>query len=202
MPSLTDFWKQSFSRYAFIVIDQQKKFCDPLHLQNGTAHTEKVATRNETVIREIRDLGATLFVVYHDDFQEGIETANGGLYKIDVYGTDITVGKNRTSVHEGSNIDNILKQMGKTHLFYFGFNAGACLKNSALSGLFHYRVAVMEDCVGQDQGYERLIPEYLLRMEREGIHRVRSDQAITELYKNRIDIAKAPNQLKRMNPAL
>ena len=153
---------------AHLIIDVQALFCEAYRAY-GTEHTENIAERILETSNDLRSLGIKTIIVYMDTDNKGIDNACMGLYKIEKQPGDIPIPKTEDCAFEGSNLEEVLNYLNVNRLLVSGFNAGACVKDTVLSGLQRrFKIALMADCIGQDEHEEFIIPEELRQMQKAG----------------------------------
>lgn len=124
---------------AILVIDVQKRFCDPngplVDVGNGPeilgdAKTDAVSRRIQSQVSEFRKIGIPVYVIYCEnngkeiDFHEFMPAAN-----------DVLVAKNLNNANSAfisSNIETILKRDGRKSLLACGFFLSNCLGEAIL----------------------------------------------------------------------
>lgn len=182
-PDPNNFWGAPLQNYAHVIIDVQAEFCDPHHTsKRGTQHTASKANRIATLTPHFRQTGIKTILVYYDDKNEGIDTACGGLFKLQQDENDILIPKVRNCAFKSSHIHKTLKINHITHLIVSGFNASACVKETVNSGLKNdFNIAVMRDCVGNGKGRRYLTPFTLRKLSNSGAHIIKSRDALAHL---------------------
>lgn len=182
------------SSFAHVVIDVQRVFCDPnlspggRHPPFGTPHTVEIASKIATIMPHFRAANINTCVVIYAA-HEGYE---GELYKVKSEDSDIIIRKlgdaalwGRDSIPEGwrepgmDDIHDELQKRNIKNLLVSGFNASACLSSNVYCALKKkYKVALLEDCIGENKGNENYIPQYIEQMVQIGAHVTTSNKAL------------------------
>lgn len=141
------------ARTAFVAIDVQREFCDPLHeSKRGTAKTQDIAGRIGRFLPDIKKTGMLTVSTYFNTGNLGVESSCGGLYKTSHIDWQINLPKQHNSIFAETYISDSLKSVGCSNLVFCGFNAGACVRESVFDALsLGFDVTVLSDLIGQDR---------------------------------------------------
>lgn len=140
---------------GFLLIDQQRRYCDPDYSGRGNTRTRAVARRSAEVFKGFDSLGMRSYFVYFDDQGEGYSQAKGGGYLVTPTARTSLIQKWDDDVvgHSAPKIEAELGAHNNKLIFAAGFNAGACFSASVMSlKKAGFDVCVLLDCVGQDSG--------------------------------------------------
>ena len=168
------------SEFAHVVIDVQGNYCDPKNRENrGTKHTKQRAKKIAHVMPAFRKTGMQTVIVYFDDSDQGFDNAKGGPYKIKRKKNDILVPKWCNSAFQGSNIHATLQEKDISKLLISGFNGRACVRYTVLDALKKkYQVALLKDCIGDDQYLHNETSDEIKQMAIKGAIRTTSHDAL------------------------
>ncbi len=142
---------------AFLVIDVQKKFCDPKGEQ-GTKRTEEIATRIQSIAPAFRHAGLPVFAIYFSnfDFDPKPSLEDAGFYKFKPAKKDKIVPKVMTDAFTSSDIIEQLEKAKIKNLIVSGFNTRACVYATVCSALaYAFNVIVLDDLTGSGKKTER-----------------------------------------------
>lgn len=175
------------SQFAHLIIDPQRYYSDPSlkPFTRGTRHTKQRAEKLGKVTPLFRAAGIQTAISYYAEIlSDHYDEVQGGLFKVEARPDlgDIIVAKNASSAFYDRHMHEALQARGITNLFVSGFNACACVHETVvLAPKDTYRIAVLEDCIGQDRHYEADIPEYIEKMRDSGAFITNSKDALTFL---------------------
>lgn len=169
------------SRYAHLVVDVQRNFCDPLAGKRGTRETDAVASEISRITPVFRNAGMPTYLIFCQKWSEPADKAFGGFHKIQPAPTDILFGKISESAFEYSDLAETLKKAGTKTLIVSGFNTSACVNATVQGGLSEdFDVWVLKDCIANGKNFPK--PEPFLDLMRDrGAQLMTSRQALKRL---------------------
>lgn len=150
-----DFFSAPAARIAHVIIDVQADLCQysgfwkSFNNLKANKQTDAIAQRIASTSQRLRQLCDETFIVYYDDEHEGIERAHGGLYAVTLQPGDVPVPKTHNDAFASSDIKSKLENRDITHLLVSGFYANMCVKETVVSALKDFNVAVMDDLIGE-----------------------------------------------------
>lgn len=150
--------KRSFQQAstALIIIDVQKRFCDPSIPDGWPADTEMRGTIDTSLISEkiagavpfFRQAGLPIYAIYYN-YDRLIPHKKLDFYKYIPASDDHIIVKNSDSAFQSSNLHNILLGKGCRNLLVCGFNFNGCVAATAFdAALNDFKVGVLGDLSG------------------------------------------------------
>lgn len=171
------------SDVALLVIDVQKEFCKRKWFSGrGTAETEEVSKRIQSIVPEFRKAGIPVYVIYFSETEKE-NAADVDFYQFMPHPDDVLVAKNDDSAFQGSNIKEILQRDKRKTLLTCGFNLNACVKSTVLDARAEgFNVCVLRDLTGNDNENDCSPPEsHLAEMCNSGVKIEKSDTVLAQL---------------------
>jgi maleamate amidohydrolase len=164
---------------ALLVVDVQKKYCDPM-TGKGTEATDSIAARIGSITPAFRAAGVPVFAIY---FEEENKPANFHRFMPDLQ-HDRLLRKEARSAFNKTDLHNQLKALGIKHVLLCGFNLSACVKDSANDAILqNYTSYILGDLC--DDNEPDFYPEETTRvvgsLRMNGIKFVHSKQALQHL---------------------
>ncbi|EQB68024.1 MAG: hypothetical protein AMDU5_GPLC00018G0001 [Thermoplasmatales archaeon Gpl] len=133
---------------VLIVIDAQKGFDDPKWGKRNNPNTENVMTG---VLSEFRKHKLTVIHVRHDSMKPESLLKKGKptfAFKDEVKPLEgeIVITKHVNSAFIGTNLEEILRKMGDSNVYYMGITTDHCVSTTArMSGNLGFKSYVIED---------------------------------------------------------
>lgn len=129
---------------ALLVIDVQKRYCDPRG-DRGNKHTKEVSKKLASIIPEFRKAGIPIYAIYFE------HSHKIDFYKYKPHSSDIIVLKQTDSAFKSSNLHDLLKKGKHKYLLACGFNASACVERTCLDGRkLGYNIGLLADLLEND----------------------------------------------------
>ena len=152
-PTLADFFGVPKVKFALVIIDVQREFCDPDYRQRGTLETKSVATDIARLAPEFRSQDIPVYIVYLDEANEGYDKACGGPYLLEAEKQDTLIPKTEEDAFSSKELEKSLKEAEITHLLIMGFNASACVHQTTKSAIEKgLKVALLRNTIGEGDG--------------------------------------------------
>lgn len=166
---------------ALLVIDVQPEYCDP-RKERGNDETDHIAHVIDSLAPIFRKAGMTPINVFMNKDKNAEEIQ---FYRYRPDKGDTFIAKKTDSPFQSSAIDDTLQVHKKQKLLLMGFNLVACVMHTALDAKFYgYDVYVVIDATGNDNknlSAGENVDKNLRYMQQEGIHFIRSGDAINRL---------------------
>lgn len=161
---------------GLLIIDAQKRFCDPLTSKRGSRKAEAVCDRINRLAPIFRAAGYKIFAVYYDARDN---TDNPDFHIFKPAETDTLFKKYTDSAFFGGELKEILLQQGIKNVLTCGFNFNACVLRTARDALHcGFNTAVIEDMSGNDRANDGLWQEDLDDYGRAGIPVLKTAQIV------------------------
>lgn len=142
--------QMEFNNAALILVDVERKFCDPAAGAFGTEETDSVAKKISQLVQEFQHAGQPVVFVHTSDKPE--------FHYIHPGKNDFVYKKKKESAWDtkykdiSRHIDSLLKHHGFTSLLIAGFNTSACVKETARDAQKHgFDVTVLTDLCANDK---------------------------------------------------
>lgn len=146
------FNKEAFNGVALVLIDVERKYCDPAAQEFGTEKSEKIAERIGDLTRAFQAAGQRVFFVHMNDnpqFHHVSPTENDIVFHKKTYSAWATLFDDPKQ-----HIDDILRQNNITHPIFVGFNSSRCLKLTTMDAqLYGFQSSVIEELCGYGNPY-------------------------------------------------
>lgn len=164
---------------AVVIIDVQKKFCDPRG-RRGNQKTQEISERIQKLAPAFRAAGVPTYVVYFA--RPAWLGGRARFYKFRPEKGDIKVRKYTDSAFDSGKLKDLLKSHGRKNLLVCGFNASACVYRTARDAKLNgFNVTLMEDLTGNDNRNPETLDYALRRMLSRGIGITTSAEALAGL---------------------
>lgn len=138
---------------AHVIIDAQREFADPKHKSGrGNPETDRISEHISRITPEFSDIGLKTYWVYYTTCKKRQPNPRYREFHRNTPRTKHElVPKRRDSAFQGSNIGRRLKHSGVSRIILSGFNASACVYETALGGLSRgFSVCVLADAIAND----------------------------------------------------
>lgn len=177
-----DFNTVSAPQTALLVVDVQKRYCDPAHEnQRGTAMTDLIARRIARIVPQFRAAGVAIHPVYFER-EPDIEIESIDCHHFVPAAHDDVTFKQRDSAFANGLLDMRLKSRGIRNLLICGFNLNACVKETALDAVLKgYDTTIIHDMTGNDKLNTEKRHIAVAEMQRRGVDLTRARMVITAL---------------------
>jgi len=140
---------------ALLVIDVQRRFCDPEESSRGNTQTKKISERIQSLAPKFRKAGIPVYAVYFS--REELQAPEIDFYKFTPHPDDKLVAKHMDSAFNGSNIKKILKRDKRKLLLACGFNLSACVLRTVIDARkAGFDVCLLRDLTGNDNPNKNL----------------------------------------------
>lgn len=141
-----------FSPYMFVLIDQQRMYCDPEYPGGGTQDTAAVAKHNANVLKRFHDMGVRVMKIYTGSglMPEALSEAMGGSYALSGLKADEFFQKITDSPYDcrGDDFKNKMQNLGARKILVAGFHTSRCVESFVMDALQKQglEVALLTDC--------------------------------------------------------
>lgn len=148
-PLRTCFEKAAAAQTALLVVDVQKRFCDPYE-ERGTTATATMARRIARLAPQFRKAGMKIFPVYFNrDFN--LAPAQLDFYEFKPDADDKLTTKYYDSAFIDTKLAEDLRKNGIINVHICGFNLNACILKTALDTAdIGFNTTVIGDMTGND----------------------------------------------------
>jgi len=169
-------------RYAHLVVDVQRHFCDPRTSEHGTRQTDAVAREIARVTPIFREAGMKTYMVYFQKWSEPPEKAFGGFHRVQPAASDVLLGKITPSAFEYNDLAERLRNAGIDTLLVSGFQLNNCVNATVQSALREdFKVWALSDCIGNGIPCTEDPAIYWRLMREHGAEIITTKQAMTRL---------------------
>lgn len=171
---------------ALLVIDVQDTFCNP-NRDRGTAATEEIATRIQSVSPAFREAGIPVYAIYFS-YDKPKNPADIDFYKFTPVANDTLVRKTSDSAFDGSDIEQTLKKDGRKLLLTCGFNLNACVVDTVMDARrLGFEVCLLEDLTGNDAKNDpEHAPRHLKAMHERGVTMENAANALSQIKAHKL----------------
>lgn len=161
----------AFNRSALLLVDIERKYCDPLAGEYGTVETDAVTKKIKRATQSFRRSGGLVVFIHTSHTPQ--------FHRVTPQENDILYKKKTESAWEKSDkdiqrhIDSLLRRHSVDSVLVAGFNASSCVKETAQDARKHgFDVITLTDLCANDKGlgsWHETAEESFKSMEKSGI---------------------------------